>query len=382
MKSILIFGMVFSLVLGFVACSRGETSEVADGEIHPQEIIEREPLEQLAESQEPDSEEDPEEDPEHTHVEYRSSLEEIQDSMGFSNSHITNPLYTPHQIQISEYGYYVAMEFLSQIPTLFLDSPVPITGRSGSWERGFELEKGQFLDSRWVDNEWQEFITYEVPDLFFRRDRDSEGNPTESHGFFDRHDNGIVDVPWIWGDLYATSFRIWDFDNNGIPTITVYFAGNGHDLTSNGGTPGKIFRYVDGMYRHFEGTSDAENWWHSYYSDWSQFYFCNDNNLVRYDVGFGGRQIVWFDYVTFVNNETQFTPISIYSFTDTIEWNNCITGESDISMDLDREHHARTNLHLLPLYSMNIQLTPITPMTILPINDFRDSTTLTTTDSW
>jgi len=259
----------------------------------------------------------------------------------------------------SKYGCQAAMKFLSQIPTLLLDSHIPITGRGESWERGFELEEGQFLSSQWVENEWQEYVTYEVPNLFFRRDRDSEGNPTENHGFFDRYGNEIVDVPWILGDFYATSFRIWDFDNNGIPTITIYFSGNWYDMTANRGIRGRIFRYVNGEYQYFAGTSDTESWRHSTHSSWSQFYFCNNGNLVRSDVGFGGAQVIWFDYVTFENDKTHFNPISSYYFTYTNDWNNYLTGESNISIDWDAEPPTGTNLHLLPLYSMNLQLTPI-----------------------
>ena len=262
------------------------------------------------------------------------------------------------QVQISEYGYQVAMEFLNQMPILFMDLFIPITGRGERWEQGFELEEGQFLKWRMVENEWQEIITYEVPDLFFRRDRDLEGNTTENHGFFDGQGNRIIDVPWVWGDFYATSFRLWDFDNNGIPTITLYFEGNWYNMTSNRGTPGRIFRYVDGEYQLFEEVRDAVNWWHSIHSYWSQFYFCSDNNLVRSDAGLGGGYFIWFDYVTFINNETHFTRIARYEITHPIEWENHITGESGLFMEEDVQH-IMTNTHLLPFYSMNIQLTPI-----------------------
>ncbi|MCL2223429.1 MAG: hypothetical protein FWB96_00505 [Defluviitaleaceae bacterium] len=274
--------------------------------------------------------------------------------------------------EISAHGREAAA-FLSQLPTLFSDTPIPVTGVGQPWERGRELEEGQFSLGMEAgeDGRWRDIISYEIPELYFRRDRDSNGVPTENHGFFTRDGEKITEAPWILGDFYATSFRLWDLDGSGIPVITLYYAGNLFDDTGNSGTEGKIFKYVNGEYVHFptafiNGLSSM-NQWRNRHTSFTQFYLDPSGNLVRSDIGAGGGYFVWFDHVNFLDQVpplVRLTQMASYSFVyPASTWNNYVTGE--LEQPAYESWWDWQDLYRLPLYSMDIPLTQIEPLTQL-----------------
>jgi len=236
---------------------------------------------------------------------------ELETANTLSDTHGLGTEHIEHE-GITAFGRQAVTEFLMQMPTLFMDgdTPMPVTGVGEPWERGFELEAGQFsLGMEFVDGIWRDIITYETPDIFFRRERDANRQPTENHGYFDRYGNRIIDVPWIWGDYYATSFRLWDFNHDGMPVITVYYAGNWEDLTSNVGVRGRMFKFIDGQYRDLEIVGESDNWLQTMITNWSDYYLSSEGNLLRSDTGFGGGQLVWFDYVELNDSRVHFTPM-------------------------------------------------------------------------
>ncbi|MCL1842836.1 MAG: M15 family metallopeptidase [Defluviitaleaceae bacterium] len=306
-----------------------------------------------------------------------SSLAENEESELLTPHEIfdTPEAFVPPLAEISSYGRQASKDFLIQMPTLFRDSPVPVTGIREPWEWGFELEEGQFsLGLEFIDGNWQNIITYEIPELYFRRDRDADGNRTENHGFFDNHGNRIENVSWILGDYYATRFRLWDFDHSGIPVITVYYEGNWTDVTANKGVQGSIFKYADGEFVRVSAVREAGAWqlggWpslHTEHTDAARFYFDYNGNLIRSDGVAGGGYFVWFDYFLFAENEMILTSMSSYGFgrgEDSV-WSNFVTGETNIPIGNGWGDWDWNTLYRLPGLSMNIPLTQIEPLTEL-----------------
>jgi hypothetical protein len=206
---------------------------------------------------------------------------------------------------------------------------IPITG-GGRF--AFGLEEGQFLlDVEEIDGQWQNIVTYEIPDIFFNWD---------NIGYFDRYGNRITDVPWISMELYATGFSLWDYDHDGIPVILVYYWGN-YFGTGDGGTPTVMFRFIDGEYRR---VLSIPRWgqdlgfryrWPSGFHP--RYYFDGAGNIVMGTSGIDGD---WYDYVIFEGNVATFNHIAITnSYWDeetarsVMTWHNFITGETNIPAD-------------------------------------------------
>ena len=151
---------------------------------------------------------------------------------------------SPH---ISEYGRQAAEEFLSQMTTIF----DPVGWAETTWVNGTEVRTGRYVLG-W-DRETRESITTNArPNVIHRWD---------NSGFFDANGDRIISAPWLnvkhyssgHGDwtsyFYADYFKLFNFDNSGIPVIFVHFS-----QTFEGGYGGfyEIFRYVDGEYRRLE----------------------------------------------------------------------------------------------------------------------------------
>jgi len=146
--------------------------------------------------------------------------------------------------EYSETDHQVAIEFLSQMTTIFTGVP----REEKDWIDGELVPTGQFILG-WDAETQQLLTTEEVPEIYFAA--------ICMGAFVDRDGNQILDAPWMyvlrtgdWASLhYAGHFRLFDFDDSGMPVIFVHF-----NQTFDGGYAGfyRIFRYVDGEYRMLE----------------------------------------------------------------------------------------------------------------------------------
>ncbi|MCL2421780.1 MAG: hypothetical protein FWD03_07985 [Defluviitaleaceae bacterium] len=158
------------------------------------------------------------------------------------------PYTTPPSMEISEYGRQVAEEFISTLTTVFTG----VLHAETIWdsESGVTSPTGRYILG-WDNETFEMITTYDRPEISFAP------SDTGEWGFFDRQGNPIHDAPWLyaqhwieWSSVhYAGSFRLFDFDNDGIPEIFVHF-----NQTFDGGYAGfyRIFRYIDGEYRMLE----------------------------------------------------------------------------------------------------------------------------------
>jgi len=160
------------------------------------------------------------------------------------------------QTGISEYGWQVAADFLRGFDSLFASVGFPLT----EWDadRRINVHVGHY--HTWFGESGLPIVPETRPDIVFFH------NSIDSHetGFFDSDGNRIVDVPWLTEWHYANYFRLFDFDNSGIPDILIHF-----NQTFEGCYSGfyQIFRYIDGEYVLMEETYVfADN-----YSQWRGF---------------------------------------------------------------------------------------------------------------
>ena len=263
---------------------------------------------------------------------------------------------------VSPEGWRAVEDFLLSFPTLFMDSHIPVAG-SGITACGwyYELEEGQFalnvrrVGGRWPYN-WEAEITYEVPDIFFLGAHWSMPQTAENHGFFDRYRNRIYNEPWIWGDLYATSFGVWGFGTDGFPVISVDFGGNWYDLMGNGGgVPRRFFSFTDGEYRYAENSGTGM---HRLTSS-GRLYFDENGNLILSSSGMGGGEFVWFNHFGISENQVHSRYLAVFELSDWRHWYNYLTGEMGLPLDPAWQFtFFGSNAHIL--YSaMGITLTPV-----------------------
>jgi len=292
---------------------------------------------------------------------------------------------------ISEYGLKVLSEFLMQFPTLFMNT-------SSSWVAEFPSEAGEirhFGIPRWNENEQvfetgtitverpspdgsrtfltsERIKTTETPPLFLRRTWTNDG----LDGFYTANGERIEDAPWMWmhGYLYATDFMLYDFDDNGIPSVKIYYWGH-FEGSGDGGSPFSLFRYVDGEFRRMyssmniysgEGEPITNPWW----SVWPQYYIDDERNLILYSfIGFDVN-IARYSFLNFDGQKVNYGDIvsgqgdwerSVWGeggFTF-FYWNNHITGKSEEEL---KEQHIgpavgsrtipTTDINIRPLRSM------------------------------
>jgi len=175
-----------------------------------------------------------------------------------------------HEPQMSEFGRQVAMDFLMQFPTIFMENP-----RHIAWSRpyevantrlyfpipqqyGREMQDGRFRvrsgDDGYIYDRLfhigyqfgdtytvgagrsmrtnvrrEPILTEYVPDVFFREfwsDFWRGYDYRRMSGFYDSNLNRIESADWmIYNVHYATDFRLWDFNQNGIPAIEIEYRG-------------------------------------------------------------------------------------------------------------------------------------------------------------
>jgi len=237
---------------------------------------------------------------------------------------------------------------------------------------------GELSEWGWV--QWESIITYDVPDIFFMRFRDS----WENTGFYDRNFNRIADEPWmLWNGLYATGFSLWDFGND-VPDILVEYWGH-YEGSGVYGTPASLFRYINGEFVRvyylphqvwdWGGAGDLSPSWFP----WQGYYLDDNNNLVAYFYGIVESMPVY-AHVTFFDNFANMDVIARgqidWEYVDwenpdtfRIFWNNYRTGEFNFEAEphryewvMDGDNWVRIETpHIIP--GTNVLLTPIRPLT-------------------
>ena len=247
MKKILCFLMIIMMTMFLFGCiQEGAHVPALSADAGQYEGAETEPPEIIYEpEQEPIPETIPEAD-----SEYAEELPFVLPPVGL----LEIPPFIPPPVYISEFGRQVAEEFLSEKTTIFTNFSFLTARAETVWDadRRRLMQTGRFvLGVEEIDGIWQQIISYEAPDMYL--------SPTEAGewAFFDRQGNRIYDAPWMyvwreddWSELYyASDFRLFDFNNNGIPDIFIHF-----NQTFEGGYAGfyRIFRFVDGEYRMLE----------------------------------------------------------------------------------------------------------------------------------
>ena len=173
--------------------------------------------------------------------------EEVSTSENPSDLSVEYTYLLPSTVQISEYGRQVAEEFLSGMTSVFTD----VLHEQTIWDGEKHIATGRFWN--WDAESQQIATTDEMAEINYR-----PPNYTGEWGFFDKQGNRIYDAPWIyahrgegWSEyFYASSFKLFDFDNDGIPEIFIHF----NQTVLEAGYFGfyQIFRYIDGEYRMLE----------------------------------------------------------------------------------------------------------------------------------
>ena len=240
---------------------------------------------------------------------------------------------------------------------------------------------GELSEWGWV--QWEPIITYNVPDIFYIRFRDS----WENTGFYDSNFNRIVNEPWmLWNNLYATSFSLWNLGND-VPDILVEYWGH-YEGSGDGGAPASLFRYINGEFVRIYyfphhvwdwggGLSDLSPSWFP----WQGYYWDEHNNLIGYFYGISEAMPVY-AHITFSDNFANMDVIARgqidwesvdWENPDTFRllWNNYRTGEFNFEAEPHRYEWdmvgdnwvRRETTHIMP--GTNIILTPIRPLTSL-----------------
>jgi hypothetical protein len=253
----------------------------------------------------------------------------------------------------------IIVEFLSDYPTLFMTMQI----------------YGEFE---------------ETPEIYFKYEWNEELSQ-ENLGYYDRNGNRIESAPWLskgstefptMNYEYAVSFELWDFDQNGIPTIIIWFRPHPYNASCYMGY-WQAFRFVDGEYQlvsvtcdrnlyHFDGSlSISDRWWVNR-SGRAGYYFDDSENLIiclptdRLS-GPGGS----YSRIEFNGNKAIFTAIAVYNNTawndeshdfEYVLWDNLLTGET-VTCYNETDWSKPPETHLLP--GSDIMLTPIEPMTEL-----------------
>ena len=145
---------------------------------------------------------------------------------------------------ISEYGWEIAANFLSEMTSIFTGVIEAETDWDNEWEEtgrfllGYDLSKGRST------------TTYEVPEIYYVL------YEWGIRGVYDRQGDKILEAPWLIIHYsfysYISHFRLFDFHNTGIPDIFVLYWPIFDGRNTGIRDWYTIFRYVDGEYRKLE----------------------------------------------------------------------------------------------------------------------------------
>jgi len=176
------------------------------------------------------------------------------------------------QSGISEYGWQVAADFLRDFTTLFVDV---------------------------ARVDWG----YEPSEISVAITEEGASALVDSYG------NIIVDAPWIYPRLlhYADYFKLFDFDNDGIPEILVHFQ---QTFVGCYGGFYRIFKYIDGTYRMLEMAAfeNGEETWVRFGTIHDLFIDENGRIITLLDSEMQGNE---YTHLVFANNRVEFHHIAM-----------------------------------------------------------------------
>jgi len=284
----------------------------------------------------------------------------------------------PPEPQMSEFGTQVVTDFLMQFPTMFPNRLLHARPEAQVNQRvylampeqiGYETDDGRFgvwddrqrvyIDERTFRIGWQfgelynvqngaltftrvertPIITTEVPDIFLLP-WFGGSDSWDRMGFYDSSFNRIEGEDWmINNQQYATSFVLWDFENNGIPLVEIHYHGN----SFRGIQTRSLFRFDGNEFRRisYYWVNVCAPFYHNRVV--RHPYFDPDGNLILFVPLV--NDILFSDYnkIIFEDDAVFFQPVATLDLDDysprsceSIEnatWTNHITGETGISTD-------------------------------------------------
>jgi len=266
--------------------------------------------------------------------------------------------FVPPTMEISEYGKRVAIEFLSEMTTIFTGMPRAET----AWDetQRIAIPTGRFWT--WDRVNQQRITTDEPPEFYFLQTYGGE-----QQGFFDKYGNQLYGIPWLstpheegWPSFhYAGYFRLFDFDCDGIPEIFIHFS-----QTLDGSYVGfyRIFRYVDGEYRMLEMRTlkNAEESPWPWFGSLHELFWDDNGRIITFIDTAEYNGIAQYEHLVIVD---EYAELHLVVALDYVDW------------DAWREYHwrewGRTGLiggwsfESPTIFGTDIPLTPIQSLTSL-----------------
>jgi len=249
---------------------------------------------------------------------------------------------------ISQYGWQAAADFLGGMISIFTGITEAETDRDNDWQ-----ETGRFILGHDLSRS-RLITTHEVPEIYHVL------SPRGVRGVYDRYGNRIYDAPWLdafyAGGInvyfYASHFRLFDFDNTGIPDIFIFFSYLfcGIDTAPFGSY--SVFRYVNGEYRALEQQfQDSDSWPRG--SSWAitpwHYFFIDETGrmivMLSDDVAHGS--FTGYELVTITDDHLAVYPLVVMGYDD--DW-----AAWEVHMyELNSPTIFGTDIRLTPLYSFD-----------------------------
>ena len=268
------------------------------------------------------------------------------------------------QSGISEYGWQAAAGFLSQMTSIFTGMPQSEThvniDREWVWVEG----TGRFILG-WDFENGQLITTYEIPEIYYAL--------TEHgiRGVYDRQGNRIYDAPWLRAYregqrpvyFYAMHFNLFNFDDNGIPVIFVFFGYLFDGITTGPRGSYSIFRYIDGEYRELKWRNHEEpSWpWTSSWTvtPWHRLFMDESGRIITLFTDIVNGTFFGYEHLVLTNSCATLYPVSF------------INPDDMDSRAAWREHHWEPHaefgyVEVIPTTIFGTE-TPIMPL--LPLQD-------------
>jgi len=270
------------------------------------------------------------------------------------------PTYTTPTWTISEYGRQAAEDFLFTMTTIFTD----VLHAEVEYVDGNRVRPAERFRVGWDLETHEAIMTDIIPEFYIDF---MESGVWNSMAFFDRHHNRVYDAPWLevnrgddWTSYrYANHFRLFDFDNDGIPEILIHYR-----QTFDGGYAGAyhIFRYVDGAYRRLEQVlienGEAHNWPWAWISSAHTLFWDSNGKIISFiDSMYHG--VNRYEHLVLTNEHAEFHVLA------SLDWqSNWEAWEAHHWYEWNEPRDSWMN-HSPTIFGTNISLTPIESMTEL-----------------